>query len=86
MTLRLFAWLLMVGSKRKMELFDYEFSPVPEPIIDEYGCIRKCIKSVIFTHHGILVDGIGLLWNYKCTLMRKLFFLLLLHLESGGAS
>lgn len=56
----LFARLLVVGSKRRMELsafFDYELSPVPASIIDEYGCLRKGNKSVIIQRLGILVPN-----------------------------
>ena len=47
----------MVGSKRSIELstlFDYELSPVPSSIIDEYGCLRKGNKSVIVQRLGVL--------------------------------
>ena len=53
----LFARLLVVGSKRSMELstlFEYELSPVPASIIDEYGCLRKGNKSVLVHRLGIL--------------------------------
>ena len=46
----LFARLLVVGSKRSMELstlFDFKLSPV-------HGCLRKGIKSVIVQRLGIL--------------------------------
>ena len=53
----LFAQLLVVGSKRSMELstlFEYELSPVPASIINEYGCLRKGNKSVLVQRLGIL--------------------------------
>ena len=53
----LFARLLVVGSKRSMELsdlFEYELSPVPASIIDEYGCLRKGNKSVLVQRLEIL--------------------------------
>lgn len=56
----LFARLLVVGSQRRMELsalFDYELSPVPASIIDEYGCLRKGNKSVIVQRLGVLVSN-----------------------------
>ncbi|KAJ8392658.1 hypothetical protein AAFF_G00073320 [Aldrovandia affinis] len=56
----LFARLLVVGSKRRMELsalFDYELGPVPASIINEYGCLRKGNKSVIVQCLGILVPN-----------------------------
>ena len=40
----LFAWLLVVGQQRGIDLkdvFDHELSPVPPSLIDEYGCLRK---------------------------------------------
>jgi hypothetical protein len=40
----IFARLLVVGSKRHMELsalFDFELGPVPASLIDEYGYLRK---------------------------------------------
>ncbi|KAJ8349304.1 hypothetical protein SKAU_G00244340 [Synaphobranchus kaupii] len=56
----LFSQLLVVGSKRRMELsalFYYELGPVPASIIDEYGCLRKGNKSVIVQRLGILVPN-----------------------------
>ena len=56
----LFARLLVVGSKRRMELstlFNYELSPIPASIIDEYGCLRKGNKFVIVQRLGILVPN-----------------------------
>ena len=53
----LFARLLVVGSKRSMELsnlFDFELSPVPASIIDEFGCLRKGNKSVLVQRLGVL--------------------------------
>ena len=49
-TMALLAWLLVVRSKRRMELsilFKYKFGPVPASIIDDYRCIRKCNNSLI---------------------------------------
>ena len=40
----LFAWLLVIGQQRGIDLkdvFDHELSPVPPSLIDEYGCLRK---------------------------------------------
>ena len=45
----LFDRLLVVGSKRRMELstlFNYKLSPVPASIIDEYGCLRKKVTCL----------------------------------------
>lgn len=53
----IFARLLMVGSKKHMELsalFDFELGPVPASIVDEYGCLRKGNKSVIAQRLGVL--------------------------------
>ena len=57
----LFAWLLVVGSKRRMELstlVNYKLSPVPASIINEYECLRNSNKSVIVQHLGILVPNL----------------------------
>lgn len=53
----IFARLLVVGSKRHIELstlFNYELGPVPASIIDEYGFLRKGNKSVFVQRLGIL--------------------------------
>ena len=53
----IFARLLVVGSKRHMELsalFDFELGPVPASLIDEYGWLRKGNKSVIVQRLGVL--------------------------------
>ena len=45
----LFARLLVVGSKKRMEfstLFNYVLSQVPASIIDEYGCLRKKVTCL----------------------------------------
>ena len=58
--MEVFARLLVVGSKRRIELstlFNYELSPVPASIIDEYGCLRNGNKYVIVQHLGILVPN-----------------------------
>ena len=58
----LFAWLLVVGSKRRMELstiFIYELGPVPASIINEYGCVRNSNKSVIVQLLGIVVPNLN---------------------------
>ena len=46
----LFAWLLVVWNKRRMELstlFNYKLGPVPASIITEYGYLRNGNKYVI---------------------------------------
>ena len=57
----LFAWLLVVGSKRKIELstlFNYKLGPVSASIINEYGCLRNSNESVIIQHLGIVVPNL----------------------------
>lgn len=55
----LFARLLVVGSKKRMELstlFNSKLSPVPASIIDEYRCLRNGNKSMIVQRLGIFVS------------------------------
>ena len=70
----LFSRLLVVGQQRSIDIadiFQFELSPVPPALIDEYGCLRKGDKAVLVKFisvsvmtpsvpHVMLVDG-GLL-------------------------
>ena len=47
---RLFSRLLVVGQQRCIDIadvFQFEMSPVPPALIDEYGCLRKGDKAVL---------------------------------------
>ena len=46
----LFSRLLVVGQQRSIDIadvFQFELNPVPLPLIDEYGCLRKGDKAVL---------------------------------------
>ena len=46
----LFSRLLVVGQQRSIDItnvFQFELSPIPPALIDEYGCLRKGDKSVL---------------------------------------
>ena len=46
----LFSRLLVVGQQRSVDIadvFQFELSPVPPALIDEYGCLRKGDKAVL---------------------------------------
>ena len=46
----LFSQLLVVGRQRSVDIadvFQFELSPVPPALIDEYGCLRKGDKAVL---------------------------------------
>ena len=46
----IFARLLVVSQQRGVEvtdIFQYERSPVPPSVIDEFGCLRKGDKTVL---------------------------------------
>ena len=46
----LFARLLVVGQQRGVavtDIFQYELSPVPPSLIDEFGCLRKGDKTLL---------------------------------------
>ena len=52
----LFCRLLVVGHQRNMDVADvlqFELSPVPPALIDEYGCLRKGGKSVLVKCLGV---------------------------------
>ena len=52
----LFSRLLVVGHQRNMDVADvlqFELSPVPPALIDEYGCLRKGGKSVLVKCLGV---------------------------------
>ena len=56
----LFARLLVVGQQRGMEvtdIFQYELSPVPPSLIDEFGCLRKADKTVLAKCLGVPVNS-----------------------------
>ena len=46
----LFGRLIVVGQQRSIDMadvFQFELSPVPPALIDEYGCLRKGDKAVL---------------------------------------
>ena len=52
----IFARLLIVGQKRNLGLsavFQHEICPLPPSLVNEYGCLRKGMKSVIVHRLGI---------------------------------
>ena len=56
----LFARLLVVGQQRGEEvtyIFQYELSPVPPSLIDEFGCLRKADKTVLVKCLGVPVNS-----------------------------
>ena len=56
----LYARLLVVGQQRGMEvtdIFQYELSPVPSSLIDEFGCLRKADKTVLVKCLGVPVNS-----------------------------
>ena len=73
----LFSRLLVVGQQRSIDItdvFQFELSPVPPALIDEYGCLRKGDKAVLVksisvsvmtpsSPHMVLVDGAKLLYH-----------------------
>ena len=73
----LFSRLLVVGQQRNIDIadvFQFELSPVPPGLIDEYGCLRKGDKAVLVKFisvsvmtpsvpHVMLVDGGQLLYH-----------------------
>ena len=73
----LFSRLLIVGQQRSIDIadvFQFELSPVPPALIDEYGCLRKGDKAVLVKSISVsiitpsvpdvvLVDGGQLLYH-----------------------
>ena len=56
----LFSRLMVVGQQRSMEVgdvFQFELSPVPSAMIDEYGCLRKGDKAVFVKCLGVSVTS-----------------------------
>ena len=56
----LFARLLNIGERRNIEMidmFEFEMSPVPPSIIDEYGCLKTGEKSVLVKHLGAVLSN-----------------------------
>ena len=56
----LFARLLVVGQQRGMEvtdIFQYELSPVPPSLIDEFRCLRKADKTVLVKCLGVPLNS-----------------------------
>ena len=54
----LYSRLLVLGQQRSMEVADvlqFELSPVPPALIDEYGCLRKGVKAVLVKCLGVSV-------------------------------
>ena len=53
----LFSRLLVVGQQLNIDMadvFQFELSPVPPALIDEYGCLRKSDKSVLVKSLGVV--------------------------------
>ena len=56
----LFARLLVSCQQRGVEvtdIFQYELSPVPPSLIDEFGCLRKAEKTVLVKCLGVPVNS-----------------------------
>ena len=54
----LFSRLLVLGQQRSVDvgdIFQFELSPVPTALIDEYGCLRKGNKAVLVKCLGVSV-------------------------------
>ena len=54
----LFSRLLVVGQQRSVDIadvFQFELSPVPPALIDEYSCLRKGDKAVLVTSLSVSV-------------------------------
>ena len=54
----LFSWLLVMGQQRSVDIadvFQFELSPVPPALIDEYGCLRKGDKAVLVKSFSVSV-------------------------------
>ena len=54
----LFSRLLVVGQQRSIDIadvFQFELSPVPPSLIDEYGCSRKGDKTVLVKSFSVSV-------------------------------
>ena len=54
----LFSRILVMGQQRSVEIadiFQFELSPVPPALIDEYGCLRKGVKAVLVKCLGLSV-------------------------------
>ena len=52
----LFSRLIVVGQQRSIDIadvFQFELSPVPPALIDEYGCLRKGDKAVLVKSLGV---------------------------------
>ena len=57
----LFSLLLVVGQQRNIELADilqFELSPVPPALVDEYGCLRKGNKAVLVKSLGVFATAL----------------------------
>ena len=74
----LFARLLVVGQQRGVEvtdIFQYELSPVPPSLIDEFGCLRKADKTVLVNCLGVRsIAHLDLAWCWStpascCTML-----------------
>ena len=54
----LFSRLLVVRQQRSVDIadvFQFELSPIPPALIDEYGCLRKGDKAVLVTSLSVSV-------------------------------
>ena len=54
----LFSRLLVMGQQRSVDIadvFQFELSPVPPALIDEYGCLRKGDKAVLVKSFSVSV-------------------------------
>ena len=58
----LFSRLLVVGQQRNIEvanILQFELSPVPPALVDEYGCLRKGNKAVLVKSLGIFATALS---------------------------
>ena len=56
----LFARLLIVSQQRGVDvtdIFQYERSPVPPSLIDEFGCLRKGYETALVKCLGVAVNS-----------------------------
>ena len=51
--------LIVVRQQRNIDnadILQFELSPVPPALIDEYGCLRKRVKAVIVKSLGVIME------------------------------
>ena len=59
---KLYARLLVISQKRNIDLagvFEYELSPVPSSLFDEYGDMRKGTKSTIIQKYAVFSESLS---------------------------